>query len=78
MVLFLLAMASPLAAQTIRGRVVLASDGTPLPGVTVSVDDWGLTTVTDTDGQYTLNAAGRSGTARVTAMLTGFQRAPRR
>jgi iron complex outermembrane receptor protein len=73
LVFFLLALTSPLAAQTIRGRVVLASDGTPLPGVTVSVDDWGLTTVTDTDGQYSLNAAGRSGTARVTAMLTGFQ-----
>jgi iron complex outermembrane receptor protein len=73
LVFFLLALTSPLAAQTIRGRVVLASDGTPLPGVTVSVDDWGLTTVTDTDGQYSLNAAGHSGTARVTAMLTGFQ-----
>ncbi len=72
-VFFLLAIASPLAAQTIRGRVVLQTDGSPLPGVTVSVDDWGLTTVTDTDGQYSLNAAGRSGSARVSAMLTGFQ-----
>ena len=72
-VLLLLTLASPLAAQTIRGRVVLQSDGSPLPGVTVSVDEWGLTTVTDADGQYTLNAAGHSGSAKVTASLTGFQ-----
>lgn len=72
-VLFLLALASPLSAQTIRGRVVLQSDDSPLPGVTVSIDDWGLTTVTDVDGRYTLDAAGRSGTARVTASLQGFQ-----
>ena len=71
--LVLLAIASPLAAQTIRGRVVLQSDDSPLPGVTVSVSEWGLTTVTDVDGQYTLDATGRSGTARVTAALQGFQ-----
>ncbi|HJQ39152.1 MAG TPA: TonB-dependent receptor [Thermoanaerobaculia bacterium] len=70
---FLLALTMPLAAQTIRGRVVLQSDGSPLPGVTVSVDEWGLTTVTDVDGQYSLNASGHSGSARVTAMLAGFQ-----
>ncbi|HEX2121787.1 MAG TPA: TonB-dependent receptor [Thermoanaerobaculia bacterium] len=71
--LFLFALASPLSAQMIRGRVVLQTDGTPLPGVTVSIEDWELTTVTDTDGRYELNAAGRSGTARVSAMLQGFQ-----
>ncbi|HEX7831452.1 MAG TPA: TonB-dependent receptor [Thermoanaerobaculia bacterium] len=70
--LFLLAVASPLTAQQIRGRVVLQSDDSPLPGVTVSIDDWGLTTVTDADGQYTLDA-GRSGEARVSAALSGFQ-----
>ncbi len=71
--LFLFALASPLSAQMIRGRVVLQTDGSPLPGVTVSIEDWGLTTVTDTDGRYELNATGRSGTARVSAMLQGFQ-----
>src|SRR5262245_525119 len=71
--LLLLAFAVPLSAQTIRGRVVLQSDDSPLPGVTVSVDEWGLTAVTDAEGRYTLNAAGRSGTAKVTAVLQGFQ-----
>ena len=71
--LVLLALALPLSAQTITGRVVLQADQSPLPGVTVSIDDWGLTTITDADGRYTLNAAGRSGTARVTASLQGFQ-----
>jgi iron complex outermembrane receptor protein len=69
----LLAFAVPLSAQTIRGRVVLAADESPLPGVTVSIDEWRLTTVTDTDGRYELNAAGRTGTVRVTAALQGFQ-----
>jgi iron complex outermembrane recepter protein len=72
-VLFLLALASPLSAQMIRGRVVLHADDSPLPGVTVSITDWGLTSVTDADGSYTLDATGRSGPARVTASLDGFQ-----
>ena len=72
-VLFCLALAAPLSAQQIRGRVVLQSDNSPLPGVTVSIDGWGLTTVTDADGQYTLDAAGRSGTAKLVVSLQGFQ-----
>ena len=72
-VLFLLlALALPLAAQTIQGRVVIQADQSPLPGVTVSVSDWGLTTVTDADGRYTLDTGGRTGTVRVTAALQGF------
>jgi len=55
--LFLLMFfALPLAAQTttIRGRVTLP-EGDPLPGVTVSADDFGVTAVTDADGRYTLS-----------------------
>ena len=72
-VLFLLALASPLSAQMIRGRVTLQSDGSPLPGVTVSVAQWGLSTVTDAEGQYTLDASGRTGAVQVSASLQGFQ-----
>ncbi|HET7710939.1 MAG TPA: TonB-dependent receptor plug domain-containing protein, partial [Thermoanaerobaculia bacterium] len=66
-------VALPLSAQTIRGRVTIHNDGSPLPGVTVSIPEWGLTTITDAEGQYTLSAAGRTGSATVTAALQGFQ-----
>jgi len=72
-IFLLLTLALPLSAQTIHGRVALQSDDSPLPGVTVSINDWGLSTVTDAEGKYTLNAAGHSGIARVSAMLQGFQ-----
>jgi iron complex outermembrane receptor protein len=63
----------PLAAQTVKGRVTLQGDGSPLPGVTVSIDELGLTTVTDAQGQYTLTLpAARRGQAKVTASLQGF------
>ncbi len=67
----LLFAALPLAAQstTVRGRVTL-SDGSPLPGVTVSAE--GASAVTDADGRYELTVpAGR--TIRLTAVLQGFQ-----
>ncbi|HEV7920638.1 MAG TPA: TonB-dependent receptor [Thermoanaerobaculia bacterium] len=70
---FILAVALPLSAQQIRGRVVLQSDASPLPGVTVSIEGWGLTAITDADGRYTLDATGHSGTAKVAAALQGFQ-----
>jgi iron complex outermembrane recepter protein len=64
----------PLAAQTgsVTGRVTLP-DGTPLPGVTVSIDGTDVTTVTDADGRYTLAAPAGSRTVRVNASLEGFQ-----
>jgi len=71
--LLLIVLAVPLAAQSVTGRVTLQSDDSPLPGVTVSINEWGLTTVTDVDGRYTLNTAGHTGNAKVTAMLQGFQ-----
>jgi iron complex outermembrane receptor protein len=72
-VLVFLALASPLSAQLIRGKVVLQSDDSPLPGVTVSIDEWRLTSVTDAEGKYTLDASGHSGAAKVVASLPGFQ-----
>ncbi|HYK05192.1 MAG TPA: TonB-dependent receptor [Thermoanaerobaculia bacterium] len=66
----------PLAAQSasIRGRVTLP-DGDPLPGVTVTADDFGITTLTDADGQYVLSipADRISGPVKVTVSLAGFQ-----
>src|SRR3954454_18863449 len=64
---------SPLAAQTVRGRVTLQGDGSPLPGVTVSIESMGVSTVTDAEGRFTLAVPGRSGAATVNANLQGFQ-----
>src|SRR5213082_64524 len=56
----------PLAAQTIRGRVT--TEGSPLPGVTVSIPELGLTTLTDNDGHYSLTLpANRKGSVKITA-----------
>jgi iron complex outermembrane receptor protein len=65
----------PLAAQnaTITGRVTLNEDGSAMPGVTVSVDELGLTTVTDSDGRYTLSVPAGRGSVKVTTSLQGFQ-----
>jgi len=75
--LFLLMFfALPLAAQTttIQGRVTLP-EGDPLPGVTVTADDFGVTAVTDGDGRYTLSIPSDrvKGPVKVTASLAGFQ-----
>ncbi|HET7705561.1 MAG TPA: TonB-dependent receptor [Thermoanaerobaculia bacterium] len=72
--LFLLLVVVPASAQTIRGRVTLQNDGSPLPGVTVSAERFG-TAVTDADGNYELPVPGASsqGAVRVTAALQGFQ-----
>jgi iron complex outermembrane receptor protein len=62
----------PLAAQTIRGRVT--TEGSPLPGVTVSADSLGLTTITDAQGNYALKVpASHKGSVKVTATFQGFQ-----
>src|SRR5687767_11797988 len=75
-ILFILSLfALPLAAQTtsIRGRVALP-EGDPLPGVTVTAEGFGVTAVTDGQGEYVLAIpAGARGPVRVTAMLAGFQ-----
>src|SRR5260370_23109102 len=71
-VLFLL-LSSPLMAQTatIHGRVTLP-DGSPLPGVTVSIEGTSVTSITDADGRYTLSTPAR-GSVKVTTSLQGFQ-----
>src|ERR687885_29168 len=78
-VLFALFLATTVAAQqaaTIRGRVTIASDNSPLPGATVSIDELNLSTVTDAQGSDTLNvpASQVHGQAvKLTVMLQGFQ-----
>ena len=54
--------------------MTLQGEGTPLPGVTVSIDELGLTSITDVDGRYALTLpASRRGQVKVTASLQGFQ-----
>ena len=73
-VLLLVLSAVPLAAQTVRGRVTLANDGSALPGVTVSINELGLTAITDAQGNYALTLpANRRGQAKISASLQGFQ-----
>ena len=74
-VLLLLFFAVPLSAQTIRGRVTLGADGTPLPGVTVSADNLGVSTMTDAEGRYELAVPGGAagGAVQIMASLQGFQ-----
>ena len=62
-------------ATTVRGRVTIASDSAPLPGVTVSIDELNLRTVTDAEGRYQIPVtSGRAGqTVKVSAALQGFQ-----
>jgi len=43
-------------AQTVTGRVTSASDGAPLPGVSVLIKGTSTGTSTDVDGKYTINA----------------------
>ena len=74
--LFMMLFTLGLAAQetSIRGTVTLP-DGDPLPGVTVTADDLGVSAVTGTDGGYVLAvpAARAHGSVKVTASLSGFQ-----
>jgi iron complex outermembrane receptor protein len=72
-VLLLVMLAAPLAAETIRGRVTLQGEGTALPGVTVSIDGTNVSSITDADGHFSLDAPGKSGEVRITAALQGFQ-----
>lgn len=62
-------------SSTVRGRVTIASDGSPLPGVTVSIDDLKLSTVTDANGQYQIVVPGShvGQTVKISATLQGFQ-----
>src|SRR5436305_13487632 len=59
---------------TVRGRVTIASDGSPLPGVTVSIDGLNLSSVTDTDGRYQIAVPAAHGQSdKVRAAMQGVQ-----
>ena len=60
---------------TLRGRVTIASDGAALPGVTVSIAELNLSTVTDAEGKYQIPIASAhvGQTVKVSAALQGFQ-----
>src|SRR6478672_9600291 len=61
---------------TIRGRVTIASDGSALPGATVSIDELNLRTVTDAQGQYELvvpAAQVHGQSVKLTVSMEGFQ-----
>ena len=47
-------------AQTVIGVVTGSDDGQPLPGVNVQLKGSGLGTITDLNGQYTIDVAGES------------------
>ncbi|HYC58617.1 MAG TPA: TonB-dependent receptor [Thermoanaerobaculia bacterium] len=70
--LSLIALTAAAHAATVKGRVTL-SDGTPLPGVTITVDNQSVTAITDVDGNYSVTVDGVGGAVRVSATLQGFQ-----
>jgi iron complex outermembrane recepter protein len=73
-VLFLFLVPLTLAAQTtIRGRVTMAADNSPLPGVTVGIDELNVRAVTDAQGQYVLSVPGGKTNVKLSATMQGFQ-----
>src|SRR5438270_1673609 len=60
---------------TVRGRVTIASDGSPLPGVTVSIDELHLSTLTDAEGKYQIAIASAhlGQTVKLSAAMQGVQ-----
>jgi iron complex outermembrane receptor protein len=71
---FLILFAVPVFGQTVTGKVTLA-DGSALPGVTVSIEDLGLMTVTDANGVYTLTLPpSHPNEVKVSAELQGFSK----
>jgi len=74
LLLLILLISLPLAAQTtnITGQVTM-SDGSALPGVTITADGGGATAISDANGRYTLAVPSNSGTVRLSAALQGFQ-----
>jgi TonB-linked SusC/RagA family outer membrane protein len=71
MLLGLLLSMQLLWAQTqVTGQVTDARDGTPLPGVTVTIKNTNLSTVTDVDGSFRMSAPANS---TLVFSYTGFQ-----
>ncbi|WP_373515251.1 TonB-dependent receptor plug domain-containing protein, partial [Persicitalea sp.] len=67
---FCLLISSPLAAQSIRGKITNAQSE-PLPGITVRVANPALGTQTDANGEYALALSG-PGTYRIKATGVGY------
>jgi len=55
---------------TVRGKVTSREDGQPLPGVTVLIQNTTVGTVTDIDGNYSINVP--SGSNVLTYSFIGF------
>ncbi|HEX9162100.1 MAG TPA: TonB-dependent receptor [Thermoanaerobaculia bacterium] len=75
-ILFIATAAFAQQGATIHGKVTIAADGSPLPGATVSIDEWNMTTVTDAQGQYRLDIPAskvHGQTVKVAATMQGFQ-----
>ena len=49
---------TPMQEKTIKGKVVLAPDGSPAPGTSVVIANSSVGTVADTDGSFMLNVEG--------------------
>src|SRR5690606_16278593 len=57
-VLFLVSGAAVFAQRTVSGKVTTATDGAPLPGVSVLVKGTTTGTSTDVDGNFTVSVPG--------------------
>ncbi|SOE23699.1 TonB-linked outer membrane protein, SusC/RagA family [Spirosomataceae bacterium TFI 002] len=53
-------ISTPTWAQNIRGTVISAADGSPLPGVSVVIKGTTTGTATDTKGEFSINASPQS------------------
>lgn len=73
-ILWLLCLSAFAMAQdlTVSGKVTIQGSGDPLPGVTVVVKGSTLSTVTNADGTYSLNIAGKS-EATIEFSFIGFK-----
>ena len=72
MSLMVITMSSSLFAQfPVRGRVTSAEDNTPVPGVNILLKGTTTGTITDVDGQYTINAG--SGGDQLMFSFVGFK-----
>lgn len=76
--LVVFAIAATAAAQTrVEGVVTAKADGAALPGVTITIEELGLSTTTDSEGRYSFSvpdsAKGRLVT--ISASLSGFRTA---
>ncbi|MBT1705574.1 vWA domain-containing protein [Chryseosolibacter indicus] len=61
LILFALVAFNPISQRTITGTVTSASDGSPIPGVSVILKGTKLSTSTDQNGKYTLGISSKGG-----------------